>query len=272
MKSKLFRQQATDRLTSPERVNDYVRVTGLSVYVLLAALLACVVALCLWIGYGTVNEFVKVQGVAFPHDGIVRVHTPHEGIVTQTYVRPGSFVRQGERLLHFSTHGAMEQVTAPQSGIVLSLKGEHDTFQPFETCASLYPQDDEGQQLREVRAFVTFADLRKLRVGMPVQVSPADLSREEHGYMHGRIADIASYPTARAEAVKAFHSEDLAAAVLPKEGAAFEVKVLLDAHPTLPGSLRWSHQPPAHADVRIGTFCSVQILTRRRPILDLLSH
>ncbi len=272
MKNKLFRQQATDRMTSPERVNDYVRVTGLSVYVLLTALLACVVALCLWIGYGTVNDFVKVQGVVFPHEGIVKVHTPHEGTVTDAYVRPGSYVRQGARLFHYSTHGTTGQVTAPCSGIVLSLKGEHESFQAFETCASLYPQDEEGQQLREVRTFVTFSDLRKLAVGMAVQVSPADLSREEHGYMHGRITEIATYPTARTEAVKNFLSEDLANAVLPKEEAAFEVKVLLDAHPSLAGEIRWSHQPPANAGVRIGTFCSLQILTRRRPILDLLFH
>lgn len=259
MKNKLFRQQATDRITSPEKVNDYVRITRPSLYVLLAALLSVVVAVGLWMGQGTVNDFVKLSGVVFPHQGFINISASHDGMVTEVCAHRGQFVREG-------TFG---YVTTSRSGILLSVKGENESFNAFESCASLFPQEEAERQMREVTAFVTFKDLRKLKTGMEVQVSPADLSREEYGYMTGRIIDIGAYPVGREEMVKHFRSEELANAVFPEE-AAFEVKILLDEDASRPGQIRWSHKASAQTDICIGTFCHIQVLTRQRPVMELI--
>ncbi len=269
MKNKLFRQQATDRITSPEKVNDYVRIMRSSLYVLLAALLSVVVAVGLWMGQGTVNDFVKLSGVVFPHQGFINISASHDGMVTEVCAHRGQFVREGEKLFRFFREGTFGYVTTSRSGILLSVKGENESFNAFESCASLFPQEEAERQMREVTAFVTFKDLRKLKTGMEVQVSPADLSREEYGYMTGRIIDIGAYPVGREEMVKHFRSEELANAVFPEE-AAFEVKILLDEDASRPGQIRWSHKASAQTDICIGTFCHIQVLTRQRPVMELI--
>ncbi len=272
MRSNLFRQQATESITSPERVNDYVRVTRSSFYLLMAALLVCVLAAGLWVSYGKVNDYVKVSAVVFPHDGVVKTELRHQGVVTEVYARRGDFVREGERLLRYGYEGSFGYLTAPCTGIVLSGKGENESFQAFESCVYLFPQGAEGEQLKELKAFVGFKELRKLKVGMEVQVSPGDLPREEFGYIVGSISEIAVYPTARAEAERHFRSSELLENVFPKEGAAFEVKIALKSRVDAHGKeqLQWSHRIPEEADMRIGTFCDIQILTKSRSIIDLL--
>ncbi len=269
MKSSLFRQQARESITSPERVNEYVRVTRPSLFILLAALLSCLIAVMLWIGYGTINDYVNVPGIAFPHSGFVKVYTPLEGVVTEVYVKRGSFVWQGERIMRFCYNGAYSYLTAPVSGIVLSHKDENESFKAVEACAFIYPQSTPDEQLREIRAYVTFKDLRKLAMGMEVQVSTADMPREEYGYMIGKIVDMSTYPIAREEAVKQLKTEALVNTVFPEE-AAFEIKVMLDTVKDNPNQIRWSHSKNQNADMRIGTFCNLQILTKQRSIPELI--
>ena len=95
-------------------------------------------------------------------------------------------------------------------------------------------------QYRELIAYVPFKDLRKLKVGMEVQVSPTDLPREEYGYMVGHIIEIANYPTTKEEASSQFKVEQFAADIFPSE-TAFEIKVLLDVNPENHEQIHWSH-------------------------------
>ena len=55
---------------------------------------------------------------------------------------------------------------------------------------------------REILVYVSFYDLRKLKKGQQVQVTPADLERESCGYAYGRITAIEQYPTTREAVAK----------------------------------------------------------------------
>lgn len=268
MANKLFRQQATDTFTSPEQVNDYIRVTGPSLYVMLTAMVLIVAAVIVWASYGSVADYVKVKGVVFPHEGMEVVSTPHQGVVTQQLVRRGDIVRPGDALFRFVHDGVSGVVTAPKAGVVLASKNEREHFQPYEACVYLLPQQ-AALQGRELVAYVAFTDLRKLHEGMEVQVSPADMPREEFGYMLGRIVSIDRYPSTRTEAALRFKMEELASLVFPEQ-AGYEVRIVLDEDPAHPGQIRWSHSGRGEVDIRMGTLCELQIVTQRRPVLEML--
>lgn len=268
MANKLFRQQAADRFTSPEQVNDYIRVTGPSLYVILAAMGIFVAAVIVWACYGTVADYVQVQGVVFPHDGMTAVSTPHRGVITEQLARRGDFVERGQPLFRFVNEGVSGVVTAPEEGVVLAYKNERESFNPFEACVYLLPQE-AVEQGRELVAYVPFEELRKLKEDMEVQVSPADMPREEFGYMLGRIVSIDRYPSTRSEAALRFKMEELAELVFPEKGG-YEVHIRLDEDPEHPGRVKWSHQGREQVDIRLGTLCQLQIVTNRRPFLELL--
>ena len=53
--SDLFRQKSMDRVSSPEQLNDYIRVTTPSVWVVLAALIILLLGILAWSVLGTVT-------------------------------------------------------------------------------------------------------------------------------------------------------------------------------------------------------------------------
>lgn len=269
MENKLFRQQAMDALEAPDRINDYIRVTAPSFYLWLTGLLVCVVAVCIWAFGSTINDFVKIQGIVFPHESVEQVAAPLGGRITEVFVQKGDCVQPGDLLFRYTTEeGGVRELRTSRAGVVLSHKVEQETFNVMEPCVYLLPTDRIDHR-KEIVAFVTYADLRKLRVGMEVQATPSDLKREEVGYMYGRITAIGDLPTSAKEATTLFKLEEFTNAVYPDE-AAFLIKIELENEPADKERIRWSNSRSGQVDIKIGTFCNLQIVTRSRPVYELL--
>ena len=64
--------------------------------------------------------------------------------------------------------------------------------------------------------------------------------------------------------------EDFANNIFPRDGSAFEVGIRLNLDPQDPNSFKWSFRQEKKVDMGVGTFCSVQIVTRRRSIYRFL--
>ena len=268
MANKLFRQQAIDTLDSPDRINDYIRVAGPSFYLMLVSILICVGVAFFWIFSSTINDFVKIEGIAFPHKPIMHVSSSLDGRITELFVSKGDHVHKGDVLLRYTTDGTVRELRSKYSGVVLSHKVQQEEFTALEPCVYLLPED-QVNQLKEIVAFVSYADLRKLKVGMEVQVTPSDLKREEVGYMYGHITSINDLPTSAKEADMLFKISEFTSAVFSSE-AAFMIQIRLEDSPRDKNMIRWSHIGGEEIDMKIGTLCSMQIVTRVRPAYELL--
>ena len=268
MGNKLFRQQALDTVESPDRIKDYIQVSGPSFYVWLLSILICVVAVCIWAFNTTVNDFVKIKGIAFPHEQIMHVSAPLDGRIVQVYVQKGDEVKKGDILLRYRSEDGIHELRSNVEGTVLYHKIQQESVIAMIPCVYLLP-DNRVDRMKEIIAFVTYADLRKLKEGMQVQVTPADLKREKVGYMYGRIISINGLPTSLEEARDIFKLEEFTKAIFPSE-ASFMVKVMLEDDPQNKEGIHWSHKGGDGIDVKIGTFCDMQIVAARRTIFDLL--
>ena len=138
---------------------------------------------------------------------------------------------------------------------------------PFETTI----EDEAGVQTlpdngRELLVYASFNDLRKLKTGQQVQVTPADLERESCGYAYGKITAIAHYPTTRQAVAKHLKLAPLAA-FIPQGEAVYEVKVVLDEQD---GQLVWSREKSRSLTISTGTLCNVYVITERQPVWRVL--
>lgn len=270
MKTNLFRKRSLDTISTPDRINECIVVSGPSLYVVLTALCICVLGAGAWIMRGTVTEKVEINGLLFPYEGTADVSIPHSGIVRELYVERGEYVEKDQPLALVSVGESYSVVAAPFPGMVLSGKYNYDTFSSFEPLVHLVRQPPERLN-KEVIAFVTFNDLRKLEVGQAVQVSPFDLPREQYGYMEGVVVAISHYPTTHEEVARRFKVSPYVGEILPEE-AAFEVKVVLKSDPDNSNEPRWSFAKPERSELFLGTFCRLQIVTRKRYIYELLTE
>jgi len=63
MDSMIFRQKSLDKISSPEQMNDYIRVTNPSVWMVLAAVIALLVGVCVWGVFGRLDTALQTGGV-----------------------------------------------------------------------------------------------------------------------------------------------------------------------------------------------------------------
>ena len=71
MEKGLFRQKSLDKVSSPEQMNDYIRVTGPGVWLVLAAVIALLAGLIVWSALGRLETTVTAAAVAGPDGAAV---------------------------------------------------------------------------------------------------------------------------------------------------------------------------------------------------------
>ena len=67
--SNLFRQKTLDRISSPEQLNRYIRVSTPSVWLLLAAIVVLLCGVCVWGVFGHMDTTLSVAALA-GEDGV----------------------------------------------------------------------------------------------------------------------------------------------------------------------------------------------------------
>lgn len=62
--SNLFRKKSLERISSPEQLNDYIRVSTPSVWMLLAAIVVLLVGVCIWGVFGHMDTTLTAVALA----------------------------------------------------------------------------------------------------------------------------------------------------------------------------------------------------------------
>lgn len=74
--SSLFRKSSLERVSSPDQLNEYIKVTNPSLVVILIAIFSILVAGIIWIFCGTVPKTVNLTGaIAENYDNQIRVYS-----------------------------------------------------------------------------------------------------------------------------------------------------------------------------------------------------
>lgn len=264
--AELFNKEALSALDEHNEAEEMARVASPKLKIVLGAMLAMVAVAVYWCAFGTINDKVMTQGIVFPFEEVTPVNISSDGIVDQVLVKAGQSVK-GETVLLTIRHATdtITTVTAPHSGVVLRTPMEGDKVNARESAVWLLPDDTETNR-REMLCYVTFDDIRKLKPGQQVQVTPADLQRENWGYAFGEIVGIEQYPTTKQEVTKRLKLNPLAAFIADGQ-AVYEVRVVLAEND---GKLIWSREKSKDLKISTGTLCKVQIITARERVWRVL--
>lgn len=64
MNDKIFRKKSVDRMSSPEQLNDYIKVTNPGVWMALAAIVVLLIGVCVWGFFGKLETKLNVVAVS----------------------------------------------------------------------------------------------------------------------------------------------------------------------------------------------------------------
>lgn len=72
-KPSIFRKETLERISSPEQLTDYLRVTTPSLWIIFAAIVALLVGFFIWMSVGIMETTVKVGVSAQNHTAVIAV-------------------------------------------------------------------------------------------------------------------------------------------------------------------------------------------------------
>lgn len=96
-KTKIFRQESLDSISSPEQLTDYLRVTNPGIWAILAAVILLLGGLFAWSMVGRLETFAS--GVAVVENGTAQIMVADSGGKT---IESGMEVRMGSREFEIS--------------------------------------------------------------------------------------------------------------------------------------------------------------------------
>jgi len=263
--SSIFNQEALEALDEHSEAEEMARVASPKVRLVLGAMVTMIVVVLYWCIFGTINYKVTAQGVVFPFGEAAPVSVPYDGVVARSFLSHGSAVVSGNGIVEIRNALSTTTVAAPRDGVVISTLPLGSAFKAGDPVAWLLPQTQQMAG-REMLCYVTYNDLRKLKLGQQVQATPANMEREKWGFAYGRVVGIEQYPTTRQEIISRLKLDPLASFV-PDGQAMYEVRVVLDEQN---GGLVWSREKSQHEKVGNGALCNIQVITQKKPVWRVL--
>ena len=100
MSRQIFRQTSLDHLSTPEQLDQVMRVTSPAAWLTLTTVFVLVVGSVIWSFIGTVPVKVTGRGILLSADGVLDVVSSSQGRVTRFLVRPGEWVEMGNVVAH----------------------------------------------------------------------------------------------------------------------------------------------------------------------------
>lgn len=268
--SNLFRKQALDKLTAPDRLDERLTLIPPRRWLALAALAFTLAVAALWGTFGRISTQVRGAGMLLEESGFRNIASLAGGVMARLNVQEGDRVEKGDilaRLDLFEQASGMDpdlhraQLTSPVRGTIVNIqKSEGDPVAPGDVVFLLQPSCDDRLV---AAAFIPAAQSKNVRPGQPVYVAPSHIEPQRAGYVRGTVRQVGRYPATFQQLVNIFKNRDLAGR-LKGDDVVVTIEVDLVPDPGHPTGVRWTGRPPARAEIGAGMICSVAVVVEQR--------
>ncbi|HYN88956.1 MAG TPA: NHLP bacteriocin system secretion protein [Ardenticatenaceae bacterium] len=256
---------ALERLSSPEQLDQLVRVTTPVGWLALGAVAALLVTGIIWGLTGSIPTKVGGRGILIRAGGVNTIVSTTSGQIDEVLVSPGDVVEAGQVVATVTRFGRLvtTDITSPHSGRILEVAVNQGAV--VNRGTQLFSLIDETKELEAI-VYLSPADGKRVRPGMLVEVSPSTTRREEGGFMLGEVRSVGEFPATSQGMVRVLGNEDLVGE-LSEGGAPIEVHVALQEDEGTVSGYRWSTAAGPPVTISSGTLCSAAItISQERPI------
>ncbi len=94
--SRIFRKASLDRLSSPEQLDQVMRVTSPTGWIALLALLALLLFIVLWGVFGMIPTKVYGEGLLMKGESVININSPGSGQIDKIHIKEGQLVKKGD--------------------------------------------------------------------------------------------------------------------------------------------------------------------------------
>jgi hypothetical protein len=263
----IFRQAALERLSSPEQLDQLMHVTTPRGWLALLALIGLIVTVAAWSISDTIPTEALGRGILIRGGRLLSIVTPEPGQIQTLGVRVGDLVRPGQVVARVRSLSAEDQRTAEiasaYGGRVVAVGAVQGGV--VEAGGDLVTLEDAAQPLEAV-VYMPAASAKNVQPGMEVQVSPTNVSRQEYGFLRGRVRSVGAFPSTFQSMMLVMANDQLVREFLA-DGTPIEIRVDLEPDPSVSSGYRWSSSAGPPIAIDSGTLCMTTItLSEQQPI------
>src|SRR5262249_8440960 len=166
MSRQIYRQEALDRLASPDRLDQLMPLTAPRGWIALAACGLLLAMALVWSIFGSIAITVDGQGILTRDGGLTTVTAPADGAVARVPVQPGAVVENGQTLAWLASAGpdGGEEIKSPVAGRVLDVPAR--PREGVKKGATLFRLESLQERLRAL-VFVPVEDGFRVETDMP---------------------------------------------------------------------------------------------------------
>lgn len=302
--NKLFREEALEKVSNPEQLDQHVRITRPGAWVAIIAVVILVIGVGIWAFTGNITSGSDVAGVIFPTDSLIVKTSNSGGTVTDVLVSETDVVEKGDVLAVVPDENLLLQIAQKQQeyslasgsarqtiGLALdALKAQYinNSFiiaekpgtingieaigTPIEPGATVAMNvaNESTSNSKEIIAYVPYTIASTFKVGQEAQVTPINLKREEYGYMTGTVTKIGTSVVTESDIIRAMGTTKYASAM--EIGVdTVEVRVRINVDNSSKNGYEWSNDKGKNIEkIDIGTICTIKVITESKRPINLL--
>lgn len=279
MKKSIFRKTSLERLSSPEQLDQLVRVTNPIGWVALLAILFLLVVAIVWGFLGSLPTKVMGQGILISPGGVKEIVAGVSGQVTDVYFDVGDRVQQDQVVARILQPGQTvgTPVVSPHNGRVLEIQVDEGALANPATAiltVGIETGDGSGHEAAhhhdlQLIIYVSPTAGKQLYPGMAAQISPATVQREEYGLILGRVLSVGEFPATSAGMLRTLGNEKLVQ-TLASGGNSIEVRIDLFPDENTPSGFQWTSPQGPPVEIQNGTPATAWITVETQSPISLI--
>lgn len=289
MNKTIFRKVSLDRLSSPEQLDQLMKVTSPKGWLMLLGIAILLVSAVIWGFTGQLATKVTGQGVLIQSGGEQSITTEVSGSISDVTVKADQLVKRGQVIARISQPALVEMMSnvqdqmdlARQSGESVSgLNQKLDELrqQYYNATRIVSPYDARVLEVKVKRGdlvtvgtpvvslelmhdnkldleaimYIPATEGKRVQPGMAVQVSPTSINKEKNGFMEGRVTAVSQFPATARGIYQTIGNQTLAE-LFSSGVAVLQVTVSLIPDPSTVSGYKWSTPQGPDMKVNNGT-------------------
>lgn len=306
MKQNIFREVSLKQLSSPEQLDQLIKVTSPKSWLALAAIGLLFIGLITWSFLGSIQTKLSGQGILLNNAGVYALVAHSTGQVSDIRFKDGDLVKKGDVIARLEQPELVEKINGllrdlhalevdqqTASNEYLSIQSQVEQLReeldyrsqiisPIEgrllelniQQGSLVNQGENLATLEQYGATVRLEAViyvpaeygGKIKPGMEAQIIPSIVKKEEYGYMTGRVISVAEYPATFQSMMQTLGNENLVH-LLEGQGAPLQVKIDLTPDTDNISGYQWSSPSGPPLVIPSGTLVQgAVVIARERPV------
>ncbi len=302
----LFREVSLEKLSSPEQLDELIKVTSPRAWLALIAISCILISAIAWGFLGSIPTKIDGHGILINDGGVLYIKHHTSGQVIDKRFKVGDIVNKGDVLARIEMPQLVAEINNLQSYLaemegsekvgsteykqvekqVLRLREElvyksqiisqidgrilemhMDKGSIIQPGEPLVTLERYGETVKmEAVIYVPAEQGAIIQAGMEAQISPTIVNKEEHGFMLGRVISVSEYPATTQSMMQTLDNENLVS-LLAGQGAPLEIRIDLIPDGNAESGYKWSSPGGPPMSIHSGTIVqSAVIISREKPI------